>query len=169
MATKWLEMVVSDHYLKKYSCKPIQTWRVHLLGKCSESICFEPSFWPCWPNFGPLVATKLMLMVVSDHYLKQYWCNPIQIWCIQLLGKDKEIICFWATLVQFRSSSGHQMTENCGFLSLSEKVFIQFKRCLYIYLGKCSEIICLLAMLAKFRPSSRHKMPENVGFRTLFE
>ena len=36
-------MVVSDLYLEKYSHNPIQTLCVHLLGKCSEMICFWPS------------------------------------------------------------------------------------------------------------------------------
>ena len=39
-AAKWLKMVVSDHFLDKYSCNPIQTWRVHCLGECLEFIHF---------------------------------------------------------------------------------------------------------------------------------
>ena len=68
-------MVVSDHYLKKHSSNPIQTWFVHLFGECSELMCF----WPRWPDFGPLVATKVLKMMVSDHYLEKYSRNSIQI------------------------------------------------------------------------------------------
>ena len=32
----------------------------------------QNSVGPRWPNFGPLVATKLLKMVVVDHYLKKY-------------------------------------------------------------------------------------------------
>ena len=48
------------------------------------------AFWPCWQNFGPLVATKWPKMVVSDHYLKKYSHNPIQTWCVHLLGDCSE-------------------------------------------------------------------------------
>ena len=45
------------------------------------------AFRPHWPNFGPLVATKRLRMVVSDHYLKKYSRHPIQTWCKHLLGE----------------------------------------------------------------------------------
>ena len=78
-----LKWVVPDHYLKKYSHNPFQTWWVHLLGECSALICF----WLRWPDFGHLVATKCLKMVVSDHYLKKKCLrNPIQNWCVQLLS-----------------------------------------------------------------------------------
>ena len=164
-------MVVSDHYLKKYSCNPIQTWCVHLLGECSEMICFLATlakfwqssghkttengsswplsekvvmqstsnlvctligcvqnrcgFWPRWPDFGPLLAIKWLKMVVSDHYLKKYSCNPIQTWCVHLLGECSEMICFLATLAKFWQSSGHKTTENGSSWPLSEKVVMQ--------------------------------------------
>ena len=74
------------------------------------------------PNFGPLVATKWLKIVVSNNCLKKYSCNPIQTWCVHLLGECSESICFWATLAKFGPSSGHKMTENCGFRPLSGKV-----------------------------------------------
>ena len=111
VATKWRKMVVSDHYLKKHSCNPIQTWCVYLLGECSELM----RFWQCWPDFGPLVATKVLKMVVSDHYLGKYSLNSIQIWCAHLLGECSELICCLAMLAKFWHSSGHKMTENGGY------------------------------------------------------
>ena len=50
VAAKWLKMVVSEHYLKKYSPNSIQTRCVHLLGECSQLICFWAmlaKFWAC--------------------------------------------------------------------------------------------------------------------------
>ena len=52
VAKKWLKMVVSDHYLKKYSHNPIQTWYLHLLGDCSELICFLATLAKFWPSSG---------------------------------------------------------------------------------------------------------------------
>ena len=80
------------------------------------------AFWPRWTNFGPPVATKLLKMVVSDHYLKKYSCKPIQTCCVHLLGECSELICFLATLAKFWPSSGHKITENVGFWPISEKV-----------------------------------------------
>ena len=48
------------------------------------------AFWPCWPDFGPLVAIKWLKMVVSNHYLKKYSRNPIQTWCVQLFTIIRE-------------------------------------------------------------------------------
>ena len=81
-------------------------------------------FRPLWPNFGPLVATKLLNMVVYDHYLKKLWHNSIQTWCVHLFGDCSELLCFSATLAKFWPSSGHKMAENCGFQQLSEKVLM---------------------------------------------
>ena len=52
VATKWLKMGVSNHYLKKYSRNPIQTWFVHLFGECSELM----RYWATLAKF--LAATK---------------------------------------------------------------------------------------------------------------
>ena len=43
---KWLKIMVSHHYLKKYPGNLIQTWCLHLSGDCSELICFLTKFWP---------------------------------------------------------------------------------------------------------------------------
>ena len=53
-------------------------------------------------------------MVVSDHYLKKYSHDPIQTWCVHLLGECSELIHFWAMLAKFWPSSGHRITENGG-------------------------------------------------------
>ena len=160
-------------------------------------------------------------MVVSDHYLKKYSCNPNQTWCIHLFGEYSELICFWVTLAKFWRSSGHKMTENGGFRPLSEKTFdaIQFKFGVYTYwvsvqnwftfwscwpifdallatkwlklvvsdcylkkyssnpiqiwrvhlFGECSVLIHFWATLAKFWCSTGQKITENGGFWPLSE
>ena len=83
------------------------------------------AFWPCWPNFGPLMATKWLKIVVSDHYLKKYSCKPIQTCCVHLFGECSELICFLATFAKFWLSSGYKMDEIGGFRLSSQKVFTQ--------------------------------------------
>ena len=85
------------------------------------------AFGPRWPNFGPLVATKWLKIVVFGHHPKKHSHNPIQTWCVHLLGECSELIRFWDTLTKFWPSSGHKMTENGGFRSLPEKLFTQSK------------------------------------------
>ena len=65
-------IVALDHYLNKYSHNTIQTWHVNLLGEQNWFV-----FGPLWPNSGPLVAKKLLKIVVSHHYLKNYSRNRI--------------------------------------------------------------------------------------------
>ena len=65
-------------------------------------------------NFGPLVATKWLKMVVSDHYLKKYSHNPIQTWCVLLLCECSELIRFWSTS-KFWPSTGQKINENGHF------------------------------------------------------
>ena len=97
------------------------------------------AFWPCWPNFGPLVATKWLKIMVSDHYLKKYSCNPIQTRCAHL-GECSELIRFLAMLAKFWPSSGHKITENGGFRPLADNVFIMSNPiqtwCVHL-LGQC--------------------------------
>ena len=87
-------------------------------------------FGPHWPNFGTLLTTtwlkKILKIVVSNHYLKKYSCNPIQTWSVHLLGECSEFIRFWAMLAKFWPSVGHKMTKNGGFRPLSVKVFMQY-------------------------------------------
>ena len=115
VVTKWLEIVVSDHYLKNCSPNRIQTWCVHLLGECSELI----RFWATMAKFLPFSGQKM------THYPKKYSCNPIQTWSVHLLGYFSYLIWFWATLAKFWPSSGRKMAANGGFWLLSEKVFRQ--------------------------------------------
>ena len=119
VAAKWLKMVFSDHHLKKYSCNPIQTWSVYLLGECSEWI----SFGPFWPSSVHKMIEKSGFRTL--HYLKDYSCNSIQTWCVHPLCECSESIHFWAMLAKFWPSSGRRMTDNGGFRPLSEKVFMQ--------------------------------------------
>ena len=63
---------------------------------------------------------------IDSRYQKKYLCNPIQTWCVHLLGECSELICFWAMLAKFWPSSGHKMNQICGFWLLSEKVFTQY-------------------------------------------
>ena len=166
---KWAKMVVSDHYLEKYSHNPIQTCGVHLLGECSEMIHFWAMFVQFWASSGQKMNLKWVKMVVSNHYLKIYSHNETQTWCVHLLGECSQLICFLATLTKFRPSSGHKMTENGGFRPLSDKVFTQSNSNLLHLLGECTELICFLAMLAKFCPSSGHKITKKGGVQPLSE
>ena len=59
------------------------------------------AFGPRWPNFGHPVATKLLNMLVSDHYLNKFSRNPIQTWCVHLLGEFPVLVHFWAMLAPF--------------------------------------------------------------------
>ena len=62
-------MVVSDHYLKKYSHNPIQTCGVHLYGECSEMAI---RFWAMLAQFWPSNGQKTYLKVVQNGgYLKK--------------------------------------------------------------------------------------------------
>ena len=90
VATKWLKMK-SIHVIQ------------FKLDVCTYWVSVQKwfAFCPRWPNFGPLVATKWPKMVVSDHYQKKYSRNPIQTWCVHLLGECSEMICFLAVFVKF--------------------------------------------------------------------
>ena len=110
-------------------------WFPTIIWKNNHSIHFKFSLgifwvsvqnWFAWPNFGPLKNyCKWAKMVVSDHYLKKYSCNPFQTWCVHLLGECPDMICFLARLAEVWPSSGHKMTENGSFRPLSERVFTQ--------------------------------------------
>ena len=101
VATKWLKMVVSDRYMKKYSCNPIQTWSVHLLGECSELI----RFWATLATFWPSSGQKWLKMVVSDYYRKKVFMQSNSNFvCIligwvfridSLLGHVGQIVALW--------------------------------------------------------------------------
>ena len=96
VATKWLKMVVSDHYLNKYSRKPNQTWCVHLLGDCSELICFLAALAKFWPSSGHKMTendgSKMTEYDGFRHYLEKFSCNPVQTWCVHFLGNCSEFI-----------------------------------------------------------------------------
>ena len=87
--------MVSDCYLKKYSHNIIQTWCLHLLGQCSQLICFGG----IWPNFGPPLAKKLMKLGKNGHFrpsVVNYPLNPINSWCPHLFGEASQMIPFLA-------------------------------------------------------------------------
>ena len=88
---KWVKMLVSDHYQKK-SNHAIQFKLVVYACWLSDHNWF--TFGSRWPNFGPLVATKWLKMVISDHYLKKYSCNPIPTLYVHLLGDCSKLIGF---------------------------------------------------------------------------
>ena len=52
VATKWLNVVVYDHYLKKYSPNSFKTWCVHLLSDCSELIRLWATLAKFWSSNG---------------------------------------------------------------------------------------------------------------------
>ena len=121
-----------DHLVTKVRCKDLpdsdqgdSRCRRAIDSSSRVSVQNWSAFRPCWPNFGPLVAKKWLKMVASDHHLKKYLCNPIQTWCVHLLGECSELIRFWDRLAKFWPSSGQKVTENIGFWPLSEKVFSQ--------------------------------------------
>ena len=122
VATKWLKIVISDHYLKKYSCKLIQTRCVHLLGECSELIPFWATYAKLWPSSGH----KMTENSVSYHNLKKCSCNPIQTSTGHLLGENSELIHFGTTLAKYLPSSDLKMSEKSIYA-------IQFKHCVYTY------------------------------------
>ena len=96
LAQKGLRLVVSDCYLKKCSHNIIQTWCLHLLGQCSQLICFWGTL--RWPNFGPLVAKKFMKLGKNGHFRSSavnYPLNPINSWCSHLFGEASEMIPFF--------------------------------------------------------------------------
>ena len=101
LAQKWLKLVVSDCSLKKYSLNIIQTWCLHLLGQCSQLICFWGTL--RWPNFGPLVAKKLMKLSKNGHFRPStvnYPLNPINSWCPHLFGEASEMIPFFLAMTK---------------------------------------------------------------------
>ena len=63
-----------------------------------------------WPSSVQNKDWKWVKMVVSNHYLRKYSDNPIQTWCVHLLGACSELLRFWATLVQIWPSGGRKMT-----------------------------------------------------------
>ena len=122
VATKWLKIVISDHYLKKYSCKLIQTRCVHLLGECSELIPFWATYAKLWTSSGH----KMTENSVSYHNLKKCSCNPIQTSTGHLLGENSELIHFGTTLAKYLPSSDLKMSEKSIYA-------IQFKHGVYTY------------------------------------
>ena len=89
---KWLQMMVSDHYLKKDPHNPIQTCGVHLLGECSELIHFWATLSRFWPSGGHLcisiISDVMPGAAVGTYFL---WClvstenlqiNLAQIWVV---------------------------------------------------------------------------------------
>ena len=56
------------------------------------------------PNFDSLAATKLLKMVISDHYLKRDLWNTIQIWCVHLFGKCSGVWCCFLFKLEYYSS-----------------------------------------------------------------
>ena len=105
------------------------------LGMHTYLVSFQKwfAFPPRLPNFDPLVDTKwlklvsghYLKMVVSDHHLKKYLCNPIQTCRVHLLNECSEFDCFLAMLDRFWPPSGHKMTENGGFQPVSVKISTQ--------------------------------------------
>ena len=68
VAHKWLELLVSDCFLKKYSCNTIESWFLHLLVECSQLICI----WTTLAKFRPS----------SGHKMTENGVFPIIVWKI---------------------------------------------------------------------------------------
>ena len=113
-----VQMVISDHYLKKYSHNPIQTCGVHLLGECSELI----SFWVMLAQFWPFRGQKTLTSGSK-------WWFPTIIWTsIHTVQFKLGVYTYWVSVQNwffFGCPVGHKITENGGFQPFSEKVFMQ--------------------------------------------
>ena len=69
LAIKWLKIVVFYHYLKKYSCNPIQSGCEHLLGDWSELVRFWVILVKFWPSGGHKITEKGGLWPISEKIL----------------------------------------------------------------------------------------------------
>ena len=96
-----------------------------------------------------------------------YLHDPIQTWCVHLLGECSELIRFWATLAKFWPLNDWK----CSFPTIIWKSIhaIQFEPWCVHLLGEYSELIRFWDTLTKFWPSSGHKMTENGRFQPLPE
>ena len=154
-------MVLSDHYLKKYSHKPFQTWCEHLLGGCSEQICFLTTLAKFWPSSGHKMTENYgfrpLPEKVSTKFISTLVCTLIG-WVFRIgliCGHLGQNLTLW-----WPQNDGQWWFPTIIWKSIHA---IQFKLRVHL-LGECSEMICFLAMLAKFWPSSGHTLTENYGF-----
>ena len=95
---KWSKVVVSDHYLKKYSHNPIQTCGVPLLCECSEMT----RFWATLAKFRPSCDHKMTenggFRPLSEKV--SLWgielLDLFQIWCTHWLARSSQMLPFFA-------------------------------------------------------------------------
>ena len=94
-------MVVSDHYLRKYSRNPIQAWCVHKLGECSELIHFWATLAKFWSSNCHKMTENGGFQPSSEEVSTQSNSNLVYTflgWVFQidpLLGHDGQILALW--------------------------------------------------------------------------
>ena len=74
---KWIEMVISDHYLKKYSHNPTQTWCVHLLGECSKLVRFWAALTKFWSSSAHKMTANGGFQSISENVFTQSNSNLV--------------------------------------------------------------------------------------------
>ena len=120
VATKLLEKVVSNHYLRKYSCNPIQT--------CMYTYWVSVQIWftfgQLWPKFGPLLAKQWLKMM-------GFW--PLSEKVFMQSNSNLVSAQNWFAFGPCWPTTGHKMTENVGFQPLSNKSTIMWNNDYLIY------------------------------------
>ena len=73
------KMVVSDHYLKKYSYNPIQTvWQcLHIVGWCAEMIRFWATLVKFWPSCGHKMTKNCSFRPLSEKVIMKSNLNLV--------------------------------------------------------------------------------------------
>ena len=126
------------------------------------------AFWPGWPNFGPVVSTTWLKMVVSDHNLEKYSRNPIPTRVYTYLLSVQNWYAFWQRWRNFGPLVATKLLKLVVFDRYREKYSRNPIQTLCTrLLGEFSEQIRSIATFAKFGPSSGHKITENGSFRPL--
>ena len=77
-------LMVSYHYLANWSHNELHE---RYFG-CMSFHQNLYDFWPCWPNFGPLVTEKWPQSGISNYYLDYWLPNQLHTWCIHICGKS---------------------------------------------------------------------------------
>ena len=116
-----------------------------------------------------LYLTQVLSKVLDPNSGSDLWadirCSAAHRWKEKNCGKGL-LICFWAPMAKFWSSSGHRMTQIGSFWLFHLKNYSHNTLqiwCLHLW-SECSQLI---RFLAKFWPSSGQKINE-IGWKWLF-
>ena len=116
-------------------------------------------------HVGHISATKWMKMVVCEHDLKKYLCNPIIL----------DVYTYWVGIQNWFADGtswpnfGPLVATKRMEMVVSHHYLKKYPRnpiynCGLHLFGECSELVCFVATLAEFGPFNGHKMTENGGF-----